>query len=146
MADGHGHAPGLQAAHGAERDEDLELALKLHRELNAVPRRQRAPPRTQAAAAALKTLTKKHQPEQEDSGISSSSESETEGRYKGGPPSGAFVCRSSELGTHRCTRAVGPCMTAAACVFDGWAFGRQVAAGLDQSNDLQAACPSRHLK
>lgn len=68
--------------HGGEPDADLELALKLHRELNAVPRRQRAPPRAQGAAAALKNLTKKHQ-QQEESEESSSSESDTE-RWQGG--------------------------------------------------------------
>lgn len=58
--------------HG-ERDEDLELALRLHRELNAVPRRQRAQPRAQAANAALRTLSKKHA-RQDSSDSSSGSE------------------------------------------------------------------------
>ncbi|KAI3431797.1 hypothetical protein D9Q98_010550 [Chlorella vulgaris] len=70
-------------------DEDLELALRLHRELNAVPRRQRLPARNQAASAALKTLSRKHQPRDSES---SSSESERSSQQKkraagGGTPS-----------------------------------------------------------
>lgn len=61
-----------------EVDEDLELALRLHRELNAVPRRQRAQPRAQAASAALRTLSKKHA--RQDSSESSSESEDAEER------------------------------------------------------------------
>lgn len=87
----------------AERDEDLELALKLHRELNAVPRRQRQQPRTQAATAALKTLSKKHHRQETEESSSESDGAEERGsqqkkrRGGGGAPSGACrgVVRSS---------------------------------------------------
>lgn len=89
----------MAEAHAHGDDADLELALRLHRELNAVPRRQRAPPRAQAASAALKTLAKKHQQQESES---SSSESETEPgsgdkRRRGGAPSGERTAAACAL-------------------------------------------------
>ena len=75
------------AAAPVERDDDLELALRLHRELNAVPRRQRQPARNQAASAALKTLTKKQQrqqQEEEEESVSSESDAGPSGGAAGG--------------------------------------------------------------
>lgn len=63
----------------AELDEDLELALRLHRELNAVPRRQRTQARAQATSAALRTLSKKHT-RQDSSSESSSGADDAEER------------------------------------------------------------------
>jgi hypothetical protein len=86
--------------HGQPVDEDLELALRLHRELNAVPRRQRQPARNQAASAALKTLTKKHQQHDSDSSSSESErshDSEPNKRRAGGPPSGELRAAGCSL-------------------------------------------------